>query len=116
MPSIVSRSSADATRVNLYDRLFEQQLNAGVPALLATETVVDAYLDNKPATRGKQKYTRQQRDSNFWSSDFVNGMPSEAWQAEGPTLALARYLGQEAVANAFITAPVSISRWSVSQI
>jgi Holliday junction resolvase-like predicted endonuclease len=99
MPSIVSRSPEDTTRVNLYDRLFEQQLNADASALLATETVVEAYLDNKPATRGKQKYTRQQRDSDFWSSDFVNGMPSEAWQAEGPTLALARYLGQEAVAN-----------------
>jgi hypothetical protein len=95
----MSRSPEDTTSVNLYDRLFEQQLEAGASVLLATENVVDAYLDNKPATRGKQKYSRHQRDSDFWSSDVVNGIPSEAWQAEGATLALARYLGQEPVAN-----------------
>lgn len=49
----MSRSPEDTTRVNLYDRLFAQQLEAGASALLATETVVDAYLDSKPATRGK---------------------------------------------------------------
>lgn len=95
----MSRSPEDTTSVNLYDRLFEQQLEAGASALLATESVIDAYLDNKPATRGKQKYSRHQRDSDFWSSDVVNGIPIEAWQAEGPTFALARYFGQEPVAN-----------------
>lgn len=95
----MSRSPEDTTSANLYDRLFAQQLEAGASVLLATESVIDAYLDNKPAARGKQKYSRHQRDSDFWSSDFVNGIPSEAWQAEGARLALARYLGQDAVAN-----------------
>ena len=60
---------------------------------------VEAYLDGKPAARGKQKHTRHQRDSAFWSSRFVREIPDDAWHSDWLTLALARYLGQERVAN-----------------
>jgi len=98
-PSVMHRSSEDLPQGNLYDRFFEQQLASGMLADLAVDATVEAYLDSKPAARGKQKYSRYQRDSGFWSSDFVRGIPLEAWQSEGLTLALARYMGQERVAN-----------------
>jgi len=106
-PAVMNRSSEGRPQGNLYDRFFEQQLASGMSADLAVEATVEAYLDGKPAARGKQKYSRCQRDSAFWASDFVNGIPSEAWQAEALTLALARYLGQERVAKPLLLERIS---------
>jgi hypothetical protein len=95
----MNRLSEDTPRINLYDGLFERHVRSGKTAGLAIQATVEAYLDGKPAARGKQKYTRHQRDSAFWSSRFVSAIPDDAWHSYWLTLALARYLGQEPVAN-----------------
>ncbi len=95
----MNRLSEDTPRINLYDRLFERHVRSGKTAGLTIQATVEAYLDGKPAARGKQKYSRHQRDSAFWSSRFVSAIPDDAWSSDWLTLALARYLGQEPVAN-----------------
>lgn len=89
----------EARRVNLYDRMFAQLRKADIESDCAVAAVVEAYLDGKPATRGKNKCSRYERDSDFWFSELVNHLPVEAWPAERLTLALSRYFGQERVAN-----------------
>ena len=83
---------------NYYDDLFSRLIGDGVPLPIAIERVADAYLDGKPLPIGKKKLTRKERDSLFWASEVVKGCPPDAWPREAMSLALARYLGQEAVA------------------
>ena len=61
----MNRLSEDTPRINLYDGLFERHVRSGKTAALAIQATVEAYLDGKPAARGKQKYFRHQRDSAF---------------------------------------------------
>lgn len=91
--------TAQAQQINLYDRIFAQLCGAEVDRECGIEAVVNAYLDGKPTTRGKHKYSRYERDSDFWLSQFVDRLPLEAWPSELLTLALSRYFGQERVAN-----------------
>ncbi len=91
--------TADAQQINLYDRMLAPRCGADVDWECAIEAVVNAYLDGKPTTRGKHKYSRHERDSDFWLSQFVGRLPLEAWSSELLTLALSRYFGQERVAN-----------------
>ncbi|MBL8252319.1 MAG: hypothetical protein JNJ76_01785 [Candidatus Competibacter sp.] len=92
-------SGAEVNRINLYDRMFEQLCEAGIERECAVDTVVEAYLDGKPTTKGKRKYGRHERDSAFWLSRLIGQLPLEAWSSEPLVLALSRYLGQERVAN-----------------
>lgn len=89
----------EAPRVNLYDRMFERLRETGLDANSATAAVVEAYLDGKPTTSGKNRCSRYERDSAFWISEFVTHLPLGAWPADDFTLALSRYFGQECVAN-----------------
>ncbi len=89
----------DAQQSNLYDRMFDQLCGTGVEIACSVEAVVDAYLDGKPTTRGKHKYSRYERDADFWRSQFVGRLPLDAWSSEQLTLALSRYFGQERVAS-----------------
>ena len=91
--------TADAQQINLYDCMLAQRCGAEVDWECLIETVVNAYLDGKPTTRGKHKYSRHERDSDFWLSQFVGRLPLEAWSSELLTLALSRYFGQQRVAN-----------------
>lgn len=95
----MDRPAAEGQRINLYDRMFEQLCGAGIEKECAVDTVVEAYLDGKPATKGKRKYSRYERDSDFWLSQLVGQLPFEAWSSERLTLALSRYLGQVRVAS-----------------
>ena len=92
-------SGAEVNRINLYDRMFEQLCEAGIERECAVDTVVEAYLDGKPTTKGKRKYSRHERDSAFWLSQLIGQLPLEAWSSEPLVLALSRYLGQERVTN-----------------
>ena len=83
---------------NYYDDLFVRLIGDGVPQWIAVERVATAYLDGKPLPVGKKKLSKKERDSLFWASDVVKSCPSEAWGGEAMSLALARYLRQEAVA------------------
>lgn len=82
-----------------YTPLFSSHLSAGNNLSATVVIVAEAYLDGKPRLRGKHKITRTERDAAFWSSEFLNTLPAEAWQMEPLVLALARYMGQEPVSN-----------------
>ena len=83
---------------NYYDDLFARLIGDGVPLPAVIERVATAYLDGKPSPVGKKKLSKKERDSLFWASDVLKSCPPEAWGGEAMALALARYLGQEAVA------------------
>jgi Holliday junction resolvase-like predicted endonuclease len=72
---------------------------SGISLDSAIEATVEAYLDGKPAIRGKRRLSRYERDSGFWSSEFVHFIPLWAWDSEELTLALSRYFGQERVSS-----------------
>jgi hypothetical protein len=97
--SFMNCPSQATEQANPYDRLFENQRASGISLDCAIEATVEAYLDGKPATRGKRKLGRSERDSGFWSSEFVHSIPLSAWDSEELTLALSRYLGQERFSN-----------------
>lgn len=82
-----------------YTPLFSSHLSAGNYLSATVVIVAEAYLGGKPRLRGKHKITRTERDAAFWSSEFLNTLPAEAWQMEPLVLALARYMGQEPVSN-----------------
>ena len=99
-----------------YARLYEARVAAGDSAIDAATQVADAYLDDKPRRRGKWKIGRTERDTAFWSSDFLAALPTEAWLTESLVLALARYMGQTHVDNPALiehlasSAPESVKR------
>ena len=95
----MSPVSDEAQQSDLYDRMLDQLCGAGVEIECVIETVVETYLDGKPTARGKHKYTRYERDADFWRSRFVDALPLDAWSSERLTLALSRYFGQERVAS-----------------
>ena len=94
-----NRPPEDTHQTNPYDRLFEKLRAAGGSFDCAAAETIAAYLDGKPVARSQQRYSRYERDAGFWSSAFVCGLPLDKWNSEESTLALARYLGQERVAN-----------------
>jgi hypothetical protein len=96
-------------QTNPYDRLFEKQRASGISLDSAIEATVEAYLDGKPATRGKRRLSRYERDSGFWSSEFVHSIPLSAWESEELTLALSRYLGQERFSNPILLQRIAVA-------
>lgn len=90
-----------------YGQRFQCQIDAGedVPSAM-TDTAL-AYLNGKPALRGKHKVTRAERHAIFWSSSFLTDLPAQAWQSQAMMLALAQYMGQERVSNMAMLANVA---------
>ena len=84
---------------NHYDDLFSRLVDDGVPLPVAVDRVAGFYLDGRPQTIGKNRLTKKERDSLFWSSNVVKECLPDSWNAEAMVLALARYLGQESVAG-----------------
>ena len=84
---------------NYSDQRFQQLFAAGDTKSHAAEHVALAYIDGKPALRGKHKVTRSERHAAFWSSSFLTDLPVQAWQSQAMMLALAQYMGQERVSN-----------------
>jgi hypothetical protein len=82
-----------------YDQLFQKEVSAGRSVHAAADLVAEAYLDGKPRLRGKHKVTSSERDAEFWSSAFLELLPTDAWTSDLMELALARYFAQERVAN-----------------
>ena len=91
-------ASDTTTQRNYYDDLARRAVGLGHPLEAAIEQAASAYLDGKPATQGKRKLTRRERDSQFWLSRTVKDCPTSAWSTEPMVLALARYLSQEQLA------------------
>jgi Holliday junction resolvase-like predicted endonuclease len=90
-----------------YDQRFQHLMDSGASLLGATEEVARAYLDGKPALRGKYKVTWAERHAAFWSSSFLNRLSAQAWQSQAMMLALAQYMGQERVSNMAMLANVA---------
>jgi len=84
-----------------YDQRFQHLMDSGASLLGATEEVARAYLDGKP------KGTWAERHADYWASDFLTGLPAEAWQLPLMLLTLAKYMGQERVANMAVLAAVA---------
>ncbi len=93
--------------MTIYERRFQRLIDAGEDLPFAAEYAALAYLDGKPALRGKYKVTRAERHAAFWSSSFLTDLPAQAWQSQAMMLALAQYMGQERVANTAMLANVA---------
>ena len=106
----------DLTQPTEYARLYDARVSAGDSAIDAAAQVADAYLDGKPRRRGKRKISRTERDTAFWSTEFLGALPAEAWHTESLVLALARYMGQAHFDNPALiehlasSAPESVKR------
>ncbi|NUN62193.1 MAG: NERD domain-containing protein [Burkholderiaceae bacterium] len=92
---------------NFYDTHFKKLVDGGTSGLAAAESTATAYLDGKPALRGKHKITNSERHAAFWSSNFLTDLPQQAWASEAMTLALAQYMRQERVSNTVMLASVA---------
>ena len=92
---------------NFYDPYFRQQLIAQVSLQGAAEATASAYLDGKPKLRGKYKVASAERDADFWSSPFLEELPSGVWRSDLMVLALARYFAQERIANVDLLARIA---------
>jgi Holliday junction resolvase-like predicted endonuclease len=92
---------------NYFDQRFEHLTATGEAPSIAAEYVALAYLDGKPALRGKHKITRAERHAAFWSSNFLTDLPAQAWQSQTMMLALAQHMGQERVSNMAMLANVA---------
>jgi Holliday junction resolvase-like predicted endonuclease len=90
-----------------FEHRFQRLIDAGEDLPCAAEEVALAYLDHKPALRGKHKVTRAECHAAFWSSSFLTNLPAPAWQSQAMMLALAQYLGQERVSNMAMLANVA---------
>jgi len=95
----MSPPSHSSFKIDAYQRSYEEYRASGSTLNVAILRVTEAYLDGKPASRGKHKLTQGERDKSFWSSDFLIDCPADVWGQDVMTLALARYLDQERVAN-----------------
>lgn len=84
---------------NYYEQRFQRLIDAGGDVPFAAEDAAMAYLDGKPALRGKHKVTRSERKAAFWLCSFLPDLPAQAWQSQAMMLALAQYMGQERVSN-----------------
>lgn len=92
---------------NYFESRFQRLMDTGGNVFCAAEEVALAYLDGKPALRGKHKVTRSERHATFWSSNFLTNLPPQAWQSQAMMLALAQYMGQERVSKMGMLANVA---------
>jgi hypothetical protein len=112
----MNSTTSQGIKANPYECAFDELVRTGATAIAAAEIVAESYLDGKPRTRGKHKITTAERDTAFWASSFLCGLPRAAWHSEPLVLAVARYLGQERVANPellehiAVAAPATIHR------
>lgn len=84
---------------NIYDLKFAQSITSGLPTADAAILVTDAYLDGKPKQRGKSALKASDRNAAFWTCQFLWTLSAEVYETESFVLALARYIGQEQIAN-----------------
>lgn len=95
------------TRVAMPNYYQQRLMDAGESLVDTVEDAATAYLEGKPALRGKHKVTRAERHAAFWASSFLTNLPSQAWQSQAMMLALAQYMGQELSADV-------IDRWKAT--
>ena len=87
-----------------YQTLFSDACQRGMSVAAAGDIAATAFLDGKPEQRGKKRITAAERHAGFWSADFLQTLPSDAWSQDSFVLALARYLAQDGFACPAIVA------------
>lgn len=87
-----------------YETLFSDACQRGMSVAAAGDIAATAFLDGKPEQRGKKRVTAAERHAGFWSADFLQTLPSDAWSQDSFVLALARYLSQDGFACPAIVA------------
>ena len=92
---------------NYYQDVFDRLIESGETHTVASQKAALAYLDGKPALRGKHRVTRAERHAAFWPSNFLTDLPAQAWQSHAMMLALTQYMGQERVSNMAMLANVA---------
>ena len=90
-PNDQCRDSGSGVRVcQLLRRPHQSTEASGRQEDSARIEVFDAYLDGRPADRGRKKLTWKDRDELFGSSQVVRECPADGWPQEAMVLALAR--------------------------
>ena len=84
---------------NIYELRFEHGIAIGLPIADAAIAVAEAYLDGKPARRGKHPFRAADKNAAFWSCQFLETLSADLYETEPFVLALARYMGQQQTAN-----------------
>lgn len=84
---------------NFYELRFQQGIASGLPIADAAIALAEAYLDGKPARRGKNPVRVAERNAAFWTCQFLWTLSADVYETEPLVLALARYMGQEQTAN-----------------
>ena len=102
----MSPTQQPSFHTNPYDGNYGTLTNSKDSDLDAAIKVTEAYLDGKPARRGKHKIAQVERDSAFWSAGFLISMPPAFWATDVSKLALARYLDQTRASNPDLLAHV----------
>ncbi|CAH1209673.1 conserved hypothetical protein [Candidatus Nitrotoga sp. BS] len=84
---------------NIYELRFEHGIAIGLSIADAAIAVTEAYLDGKPARRGKHPFRAADKNAAFWSCQFLETLSADLYETEPFVLALARYMGQQQAAN-----------------
>ena len=77
---------------NIYELKFEQAITLGLSVSDAAISATEMYLAGKPARRGKNKVKAAERNSDFWSCDFLTSLSSGVYESEPFTLGSCPYL------------------------
>jgi Holliday junction resolvase-like predicted endonuclease len=84
---------------NYYDKKFNTSLVYNDSLHEASQRIIEAYLDNKPAGSKNKKVSPTERDQLFWHSELWQVTPSTVYNSEAFVLALTRYFSQDVVSN-----------------
>jgi len=84
---------------NYYDKKFKTCLAYNGSLNDASQSVIEAYLDNKPTSSKKKKVSLTEKHQLFWHGEFWRVTPSTVYNSEAFVLALTRYFSQDAVSN-----------------
>lgn len=78
-----------------YDTLFSAAREKGMTISAAADEAAMAFLDGKPTSHGRHKWSGGDRQAAFWNSEFLRGLSADVWRQEPLGLALTRYFGQD---------------------
>jgi hypothetical protein len=67
---------------NYYDKKFKTSLVFNDSLHDASQSVIDAYLDNKPAGSKNKKVSLTEKHQLFWHSEFWQVTPSTVYNSE----------------------------------
>lgn len=96
--------------MSVYQERYCELIASGISGGDAAILVAEQYLDGKPHRRGKHKITQFERDSEFWTAQFLGQQPPEIWGSEMMVLALSRYLDQKRISAPHLLSSIAQSQ------